>query len=282
MNPQYGLGVLSALVGAVVWGGGDWSGGVATKRGNPFQVQVLATLAGLDLLIICALVAGETWSSWASIGWAALAGLAGSLGLMALYRGLAVGAAVTVAPTAAVVSAALPVIFTVATGALPPAGQAVGFALALLGIWLVSGATGGVVRAGSGLALLAGVGFGSFFILLHQIVEPLVFVPLVVSRVIMLALTAGLLLANRAGFPAARRQPLALLAGLLDAGGNVFFVLAASRTTLAVAAVLASLYPVSTMLLARLLQGERASARQWLGAALCLVAAVLIALFGRA
>src|SRR5215212_9526486 len=161
--------VIFGLASAVSWGAGDFSGGLATKRAPVFGVLAISHAAGLLLLIGLALVWSEPLPSAMDLGWGLAAGLAGVVGLAALYSALAVGQMGMVAPVSAVLTAALPALFGVLTEGLPGALKLAGFGLALLGIWLVAG-TGRSVgpRDGLGLALLAGCGFGIFFILVHR------------------------------------------------------------------------------------------------------------------
>ncbi len=273
------IGIFFALTSAAVWGSGDFSGGLASRRCHPFQVLVMSSLSGMVILVVFAVLWRETLPPAASVFWAALAGLSGAVGVAALYRALSVGNAAAVAPLAAVVSAALPVVFGLFTEGLPGGLRLAGFGLALAGIWLVSRASAGGAagRWGLGLALLAGAGFAGFFILIAQVGPGPVFTPLIVARAVSLGVALLLLAARRLPLPGPGANPVALLAGLLDAGGNVFYMLAQQYTRLDVAVVLASLYPAATVLLARLVLDERVSAGQWLGAGVCLAAIVLIA-----
>ena len=132
------LGVIFALTSAIVWGAGDFSGGLATRRSDPFQVLALAAPAGLVVLIIFAVLYHEPFPAGSGVVFSLLGGLAGAAGLAALYRGLAVGNAAVVAPTAGVLGAALPVVYAVFAHGAPAPLQFVGFALALGGIFLVS------------------------------------------------------------------------------------------------------------------------------------------------
>jgi drug/metabolite transporter (DMT)-like permease len=184
-----------------------------------------------------------------------------------------------VAPTAAVLTAAIPVSFNFITSGAPKTTQLAGFGVALVGIWLVSRSpveNGVISRQVFGMAILAGAGFGGFFILIAHIGPGPLFSPLVVARV--MTFLTGLILLRWARLPLLwpRANPPAALAGLLDAGGNVFYLLASQFTRLDIAAVLASLYPAATVLLSSLLLKERIARAQWLGLGLCLVAIALI------
>jgi drug/metabolite transporter (DMT)-like permease len=271
--------VLFGLASALSWGAGDFSGGLATKRAPVFGVLLIGQAAGLLLLIGLALLWGERLPPVADLVWGVAAGLAGVVGLVSLYRGLAIGRMGIVAPVSAVLTAALPALFGVLTEGLPGALKLVGFVLALLGIWLVAG-TGESVGApdGLGLALLAGCGFGIFFILVHRAGASAVFWPLVAARAGSLGVVLPFALGRRQLVrPEPRLLVPVLLAGVLDVAGNAFFVLAGQAGRLDVAAILSSLYPASTVLLAALLLGERVTRAQGLGIVAALAAIVLIA-----
>ena len=272
------LGILLAISSALVWGSGDFCGGRAATKSDPFQVLALAGLSGMVLLLVASRVVGEPLPLDGSLLWAAAAGLAGGGGIVALYSGLAVGSAATVAPLAAVAAAVMPVIFAAFTLGLPRPVQLVGFALALAGIWLVARATpqGDASRAGVKYGTLAGVGFGAFLILIAQVDLQAVYVPLAVARVMMLLTAVSVLATRRTPFPGLLSNPIGLLAGCLDAGGNVLYLLARQHVRVDIAAVLSSLYPVSTVVLARLVTREPATRTQWAGAAVCLAAVALI------
>lgn len=271
-------GISLALLSALVWGCGDFVGGVATRRGHQFQVLALSALSGVVVLILLA-IAFETRPSASTVTWAAAAGFAGACGIVSLYQGLAAGGAAIVAPVAAVVTALIPVLFTAMAEGLPETPQLAGFVAAFVGIWLVTRGQGSerVPASSLKLALAAGTGFGVFLILIARVETGLVFGPLVVARMVMLATAVVFMLTRRVALPSPTSNPVALLAGVLDAGGNVFFVLARQHTRLDVAALLSSLYPVATVALARIVWNERITARQWIGVAVCLASIALVA-----
>ena len=272
------VGILLAISSALVWGSGDFCGGRAATRSDPFQVLALAGVSGIALLLVASRIVGEPLTFDASLLWAAAAGLAGGGGIVALYSGLAVGSAATVAPLAAVIAAVMPVLFAALTLGPPRPVQMAGFALALAGIWLVARATaqGGASRAGVRFGMLAGLGFGAFLVLIAQVDLQAVYVPLAVARLMMLFTAASVLSVRRVPFPGLLSNPIALLAGCLDAGGNVLYLLARQYVRVDIAAVLSSLYPVSTVVLARLVTREPVTRTQWVGAAVCLAAVALI------
>lgn len=274
------LGVFCGLASAFVWGGGDFSGGVASRKHHPFQVLAWSAVSGSLLLLLLVWLTGEGWPPAGEMLWAGAAGLAGAIGIIGLYRGLAEGQAAVVAPLAAVLSATIPAGFSLLTEGLPSLIRLFGIGLAIGGIWLTSqGADGSgrTNRVAIGLAIVAGLGFGGFFILLSQLQSNAIFSPLLIARLVNLLLAFLLLKVRRLPLPPPRQNPIALLAGLLDVGGNLFFMLAQQYTRLDVASVLASLYPATTVLLAYFLHQERISAGQWRGAGLCLLAVIAIA-----
>lgn len=279
MNPLSGT--LSALLAALVWGGGDFSGGLAARRSSSYQVLALAALAGLALLAGLTILRGESVPTGRDALLATAAGLSGGVGLAGFYRGLAMGQTALVAPTAAVIGAMTPVIFELARRNPPGAGQLAGFGLALAGIWLVTqeGSLDGKAVRNSGLsiAVFAGVGFGGFFVLLGQVQTESVFSALILARLGTLGLAVVMLVKRREPIPRPGANPAALLAGVMDVGGNSLFLVATRYTRLDVATVLSSLYPAITILLASLVLREGVGRRQWLGAGVCLVAVMLIA-----
>lgn len=273
------LGALFALVSAVIWGGADFSGGISTRRITQFQTLALSAFSGVLVLLSLAILFREPWPAWPDMLWSVAAGIAGAAGIAALYYGLSLGQMALVAPIAAVVGVVAPVVFGLLTRNLATSGQILGFLIALPGIWLVSYSSSGARNhAGEGLALslFAGLGFGGFFILIAQVQRGAIFVPLVFARVAMFCLAGLFLLLRRLPIPPLRDNPVALLAGGLDAGGNIFYLFAIQFTRLDVAAVLSSLYPAVTVILASLLVKERITPWQWAGIAVCLIAVILI------
>lgn len=184
-----------------------------------------------------------------------------------------------VAPVSGTVGAVLPVVFGVLTqGTLPPLTFA-GVALAIVSVPLVShvGDAGGG-RPGLGLAILAGLGFGGFFIFIHQADSTALAWPMLGARLASVIASATIVVGSRAPWrPDRRTLPLLGVAGSLDTGGNVFFILAARSGALAVAAVLSSLYPLVTVILARLILGERVTKVHASGIAVAILAIALIA-----
>lgn len=278
--PPYTSGVSFGLASALSWGAGDFSGGLASQRSPVLSVVITSQVIGLALLAILALLTVEPLPAPADLLWGAAAGLVGGLGLLALYRGLARGPMGVVAPVNAVVSAGVPVLWAAAFEGLPAARQLAGFGLALLAVWLVSRRSDGAAPHPQdlGLPLLSGLGFGGFLIVIGEVSATAVYWPLTVARVASITLLLVMAaLRRQQALPGRGLLPLLVLVGLCDTGGNAFYALAAQVGRLDVAAVLSSLYPAVTVLLARLVLTEPVSARQWIGVAAALVAVGLIA-----
>ncbi|HSJ55494.1 MAG TPA: EamA family transporter [Anaerolineae bacterium] len=272
------LAALFALAAAAAWGSGDFCGGLVSRRIGALATVSISYAVGMAALAAVALARGELFPAPADVLWGAVAGLTGVAGLGFLMRGFAAGRMGIVAPVSAVLAASLPVIVAALTLGLPGGRQLAGFSLALAGIWLLSRPERlGGRPAGLGLALLAGLGFGLFFIALDQVSGRAVFWPLVAGRLAALAALIPLAVARgRPVLPRGAPWGLLALAGVLDAGGNLFFLLATQTGRLDVAAVLASLYPAVTALLAWRIAGERLTRLQIAGAAAAVVAIALI------
>ena len=270
--------VLFGLAASFSWGTGDFSGGLASRRAHVFSVVVATYIVGMVLLPILALVWAEPLPSWRDTLWGASAGLVGTLGLTAFYRALAIGRMGITAPITAVLAASLPIIFSAFTQGLPGPLRLAGFVLALLSVALVSRPERALGRPeGLGLALLAGLGFGSFFILISQASTHAVYWPLASARLVsLLFMIVFVRIRREQMLPKKSVFPLILLAGSLDIAGNVFFILAAHAGRLDVATILSSLYPAVTVLLAAIILRERVSRIQATGIALALGAILLI------
>lgn len=273
-------GILLSLAAAASWGSSDFSGGFASRRNSSVIVLGISAISGLITLMIFFLLTGEGVQSWLDAFWAAAAGISGGLGLVALYRGLAHGSASIVSPTAAVIGAAVPVLFGALLEGLPSPLQIIGFTAGLGGIWLVSrdsSKPNDEKKRGIGLAMIAGICFGGFYVSLAQVQPGLIFGPLVVTKAIQLVMALLIVWASRLKIAAWRGLPVALLAGVLDAVGNACFLAAENLTRLDVAAVLASMYPAGTVLLSSLVLNEKVPWIKWLGVGLCIAAVALIA-----
>ncbi len=267
------------LVAALCWGAGDFSGGVATKRNGVMIVAIISQAIGLIILTISAIIFKENIPPNTDLLLGAVAGLCGGAGLLTLYHALSVEKMGIVAPVTAVWSAAIPMVFGMITEGMPTMSQLIGFAFAFAGVWLISRDENSqrLELEKIKLPLLAGTGFGLFMILIDQVQSSGIFWPLVGTK--MATIPAFIIVAyygKKLTIPGIKYLPLIVLAGILDIGGNVFYVLAAKTGRLDIAAILASLYPAVTVLLAWVLLKERLKNRQWIGVFAVLVAVMLI------
>ncbi len=271
------------LASAVSWGAGDFSGGWASKHNHVYGVVLLSQMVGALFLVGVALLLAEPFPRPLDLAYGGVAGIGGTIGLAALYRGLAGGRMGMVAPVAAVVTAILPVIVSILVEGAPAILQLVGFGLALVGVWLISARHGKSeeIRPGElGLALLAGIGFGIFLILIDRVSAGAILWPLVAARVASISLLVIVVAVTSPlkKLPTAAGLPVIILAGLFDTGGNTFFALATQTGRLDVAAILSSLYPAVTIALAWLILKERLLPQQWGGVAAALLAIALISI----
>jgi drug/metabolite transporter (DMT)-like permease len=274
------LAVAYGLAAASSWGTSDFSGGFVTKTSNVFGVLLVANITATALLTICALWVGGPVPDITSLIFGALAGIAGFIGLAAFYKGLASEHMGMVASLAAVISAALPVLFGMLMEGLPSNRQIVGFAAAFAAIWQlsVSEKSHSIRWRQLSLPATAGIAFGFAFILIDRAVEQSVFWPLLSAKMTGTVVLIILLLIFRIGtMPHKHKYPMMGLIGFFDAAGTTFYALAAQVGRLDISAVLASMHPAITAFLAWVILRERLSRRQCIGVVAALIAIALIA-----
>ena len=273
--------VFLGLASAACWGAGDFTGGVVTKRNNVYTVVIVSQLAGIAFLIGLTLLLAEPLPPIDGLLLGAAAGISGAIAILALYSSLASGRMSIVAPITAVVTATVPVIFGLFIEGLPAMRQLLGFGIAFLAIWLITRTGDGTtIRARDlGLPLVAGLASGIFLILIDQASDISVLWPIVAARLasISFVVVAAILL-KQGGLPNVALLPIMALAGILEVGGSTLFAFAARSGRLDIAAILASLYPAVTVMLAWIILKERLIWRQWLGLVAALAAVILIAL----
>ncbi len=273
--------ILFGLASAVSWGTGDFSGGLASKRTSVYSVVILSQFVSLLLLILIALLIPEGTNTTQDMVIGGFAGVCGAAGLVALYSGLARGPMGVVAPVTAVAAAIIPVIFSTLNEGLPAMEVFVGFIIALIAVWLISqgGQEAKIHLSDLRLPIFAGFGFGIFFILIDQVSSNAILWPLVSARSasILVVFIIGMVSRN-IELPVLTRLPIIALAGIFDTGGNIFFALATRVGRLDISAILGSLYPAATVVLAWIILKERLALRQWIGILLALVAVILIAI----
>ena len=283
------MAIVLALGSALVYGIGDYCGGRASRTVPSSIVALLGQLASLVLIGIAVLVATTPVPAFADLAWGGAAGAAGVVALVMFYWALGHGSMTVVAPTTAVVGAVVPVVAGLIQGERPRPLALVGIVVAIACVALVSGVgeadpqeRHATPRPVLLAALLAGVGFGSLFVLLSHTTDDSGLWPLLAARVVSVPILVGLVLVTRAR-PGGDRRVLALavLAGVMDMTANVLYLGAVRRGLLSVVAVISSLYPASTVAMAFAIDRERVTRTQAVGLGLAAVALVLVSL-GRA
>jgi len=275
--PAHFASAIYALGAVGCWGISDFLGGHTAKRFNSFFLAMIGHASGVTLVVAIAFSNHMKFPSVHSMEWALAAGAAGGISLAFFYRALSHNMGLA-APVATVISAAVPAFFSTWTEGLPRPLAIVGFALALLGIWLISRPEESGRPQGLGLALISGIGFSIFYICMRQAGSGAAFWLASGSRGASLAVTAIIVIAGN------NLKPfywaglfVGALAGCLDVTGTVLFVRASQTGRLDTAVVLTSLYPVITILLARMILKEHFTGRKTVGMIAALTAVPLIA-----
>ncbi len=278
------MAIALALMTAIVYGASDFLGGLAGRRTPTFGAVLWAQCTGM--LVLAAVLPFLGRHAVASdLGWGAISGLAGVGAIGMLYRGLAIGTMGIVSPISAVLGATIPLVYGVALRGEHPTWLAdSGIAAALAAVVCVSGGPGSTRSLGlpPGIAegLLAGAGFGAYFILLAQTHAAAGLVPLLAARVasVIVLVLAGLAFGGPRNLLVARSTVVLIVGcGVLDITANVLYVIAVHSGPLALVAVLSSLYPAATVALAAVVLRERLQRLQWIGVALALGGAAAIA-----
>lgn len=271
---------LLALAAALCWGAGDFLGGVVTRRLAVLTVLVVSQAVGLAGVVLWVLVAQDPVPGLHELVPAALAGVAGLVGLGALYRGLAIGTMGIVAPISAA-SPLVPLAVDATRGLVPGAVQWLGVALVLAGIGaLALEPTGeGRVASGVGLALVAALGFGLFFVGLDAGADESAPWAVVAARTasVSIAAATALLVTRTSLRPPRTLLPLLVAVGVFDTGANVLVAFASTKEAAGLVAVLGALYPLVTVVLARVVLGERLSAGRRVAGVVALAGAALVA-----
>jgi drug/metabolite transporter (DMT)-like permease len=274
--------IVLGLAASLSWGVADFLGGIQSRRMPVVAVVLGSQLAGLAVVITAAAIRGEGIPGGDFLIFAALSSVGGIIGLTSFYKALSIGAMGVVAPLSST-AAVIPVVVGIGTGDRLSVVQGLGIAIAIAGVVLASreasdeAQTSRAVSAGAGLALLSAVGFGCFFLAIDRASDHDVLWAVCVNRTVSVSLLGLALLATRPrlGLQASDMRTLAIV-GVLDVAANGLFALAATKGLVSVVAVLSSLYPVATVILARVVLKERLHRVQRFGAAAALVGVALI------
>jgi drug/metabolite transporter (DMT)-like permease len=275
-----------ALGAAAVWGASDFCGGLVTRRASSALIVMIAHGLGLLLLLLALAAFHPAVPQQQTVIYGLLAGLAGGVGLLFLYQGLSLGSMGLVAALSGVLTAVVPVVASLFSYGRPTVFQFAGFAVAIAAIWLIAYAPSAEVHPhGLGFGAASGVCFGFLLYFLHLGGKGGLLWALTFSRIgsVACAVAFGIYIAWRGNTPLRSPGvrwmnilPLATAAGLLDISGNLLYTASSLAGRLDVAAILSSLYPAGTILLAIWLLKERATRSQKAGMALALLAVAMI------
>jgi drug/metabolite transporter (DMT)-like permease len=282
------LSIIYGIASAATWGAADFIGGLASKRTSPYRVLFLAEIAGLIPFTLLALLTREPIPSATDLLWGAISSLVGLTGLTILYRALADGKMTITAPVSALFAALIPVIFGSITLGVPSFATLTGFGLAFLAVWLISQTDKTHWRvplrglrslADLRLPLFSGLFFGLYFIVIHRATLNAFLWPLVMARFAgFVAFGLYALITRQPAMPPRDVWGFCLINGVIDIGGNAFYILSAHTGRIDVAAVLGALYPASTVLLAWIFLRERITPIQTFGVLLAFIAIMLFAI----
>ena len=271
--------VLLSLLAAASYGLSDFVGGLVSRQVSPWAVALASQIGGGAAVLTVALSVGGDPAA-ADLWWGAAAGVGNGVGTAFLYRGLSSGRMGVVAPVSGVAAALVPVVVGVSSGERPAAVAWLGIAVALPAIWLVSRQPTSGSPGPSGLldGVLGGLGFGTLFAALAQVDEGAGFLPLALNQA--LGAVVIVAIASTLGAPWLPRQPRAALgavSGLLGAAATGLFMVATRGEQLTISAVVVSLYPAFTVVLAALVLREHVHRAQAVGLGLCAAAVTLVA-----
>ena len=269
------------LAASLSWGVADFLGGIQSRRMPVVAVVLASQLAGLALIAVIVAVRGKAPPGGDFVFYAAASSVGGIIGLTAFYKALSIGAMGVVAPLSST-AAVIPLVVGLASGDSLTALQAAGIALAITGVVIASreaseeAAGSTAVAKGAGFALISAIGFGCFFVAIDRASDADVLWAVCVNRTVSALLLSAALLVTRPklGLRIADMRILVLV-GVLDIAANWFFAVASTKGLVSVVAVLASLYPIVTVVLARVVLHERLHAVQRIGAAAALAGVAL-------
>lgn len=275
--------VLLALASAIVYGIADYTGGRASRFHPAFIVTFVGQAIVAPALVVMAVLSSTPFPDTATVWWAAAGGAVGALALAGLYYAFSHGAVTIVAPISAAVGAVVPLMVGLVSGERPGPSAVLGILVAVVAVVLVSGAVGErhapTPPAVVGIAVVAGAGFGFMYVAMARTADDAGIWPVVIARWPAVAVL-GIVCLVTAARPGPRRSVLvlAVIAAVLDNAANLFYLWSTREGMLSVVAVISSLYPVSTVTLAFVLDRERVNRWQATGMGLVGVALVLVTL----
>ncbi|HYS54266.1 MAG TPA: DMT family transporter [Thermoanaerobaculia bacterium] len=269
----YALAVLSSIT----YGAADFLGGLATKRSPLFSVVIFSQLSGLVLVLLALPALPRSSPTAIDFEWGAAAGLAGGIGVALLYRALAIGVMSVVAPVTAVCAVIIPVMVGVGLGERPATRAMLGIVIAIVAIILVSQTGQERATTGVRIAIASGIAIGIFLVFLGRTGTSAGLWPLIAARVVSVSFfTIAGLIAREKPIPRRESMTMVISGGAVDMIANILYLIAVRTGLLSIVATLTSLYPTSTIILARIVLHERLRALQQIGVACAAVAIVLI------
>jgi drug/metabolite transporter (DMT)-like permease len=276
------LSIIYGLSAAFGWGAADFSGGMAARRTGAYRAAFYSEVIGLVFVVVALVVFRELFPDFALLGIATFAGGFGTLGLLLLFHAMSSGKMSIATPVSALMTATLPVVAGSLLDGFPGLLALIGFGLSLSAIWLISREEG---NDNSVLAhikdlrlpLLAGTCFGTYLILINNAGQQSTFWTMLASRIGGILIMVLFILSKRRSLRILwNAWPFIILSGFLGMVGNGFYILASRTGRLDVTAVLSSLYPAATVILAAILLKERVARSQAIGIGLALAAIVFL------
>jgi drug/metabolite transporter (DMT)-like permease len=269
--------VTFSLAAVLFWGTSDFLGGYASRNANAFLISAITNGSGLAAILFVCVSSGAPHPAKVSVFWALAGGASGGTALAFFYRALAAGNMGLTAPVSALLSAAIPTIFAVLTEGWPRKVQIAGFVLAGIAIWLISRPEEGYSPKGIGSAVIAGLGFAGFYLCIRQAGSGSALWLAAASRLAAFVCTAALVLVRKSFRPIhLQGVGWGVLTGCLDVSGSVVYIRSNQTGRLDSSVILASLYPVVTVLLARLVLKENFTRWKTVGMLTALAAVPLI------
>ena len=278
------LSIIFGLSAALGWGAADFMGGLASRRTGAYRAALYGEAIGLIFIIPALYVSREALPDLTPLAMAFFAGAIGTTGLLMLFHTMERGKMSIATPVSALMAAVLPVLVGTMFQGFPGFLTFLGFVISLSAIWLISREEGNHSRILSHLnelrlPLLAGIGFGTYFVLVHEAAQQSTYWTMLTSRIGGVLVMVVFMLTRRKVWSVSQAAfPLIFLNGFLDIAGNGFYILASQTGRLDVAAVLSSLYPATTVLLAAILLKERLARSQAIGILLALTSIVFLTL----
>ena len=276
------LSIIFGLSAALGWGAADFTGGLASRRTGAYRAVFYSEAIGLVFIIIALFVIHEPLPNLVPLGGAVFAGALGTTGLLLLFHAMERGKMSIATPVSALMAATLPVVVGTLLAGFPGPLTFLGFILSLSAIWLISREEGNHSRILAHLSelrlpLLAGIGFGTYFILIHEAAQQSTYWTMLASRIGGVLVMVVFMLVRQKSWRVSRNAwRLIALNGFLDVTANGFYILASQVGRLDVAAILSSLYPAATVILAAILLKERLARSQAIGIGLALIAIIFL------